>query len=125
MKRRSLVIGAVVLAVLLLANAFIPTAVGQKRKESPAAEEAGRITKGDASRILLKNGQHLLILQPRTKMVGGQAFVGGMVIEAQPAAGWMQWVPVSEVAQLDEFSDIWQLNRVYRVPAGPKPAVKK
>jgi hypothetical protein len=71
MKWRALVIGSAALALVLLAVVFIPPAVGQKRKESPAAEEAGRITKGDASRILLKNGQHLLILQPRTKMVGG------------------------------------------------------
>jgi hypothetical protein len=48
-----------------------------------------------------------------------------MVIEAQLAAGWMQWVPVSEVAQVDEFSDVAWLNRIYRVPAGPNPEAKK
>jgi hypothetical protein len=131
MKRNAPLLGAVatvaaVAALVTLAVFFAPAAVGQRQEATKEATKEARkevqpigerTKKEDAARILLKNGTALYIFEPRTKLIAGQTFFGG--IDINPAVRQpnerRQWVPLSEVARIEEYDHVQHLGQAYRL----------
>jgi hypothetical protein len=109
--KRTVLLGAAALTLVALAVVFAPVALCQK-KEAPA--DGIRVTKGEFARIFLKNGRDVVVSEPRTKLIAGQPFVGGKASPSFSSRISQHWVPVSEVAQIDDFANEMVLQLTIR-----------
>lgn len=75
---------------------------------------------GKAIHVLLKNqmqlqgrkSTYLFMEQPQIKVFGNTSFVVGRSIEHSTQV----WVPLSEVAAIEEFADVKEMGKIYSLP---------
>ena len=73
------------------------------------AEPAGEQFASEVVVIESKNGSTVALQQPRVRMIGGQGFVGGVVLSKEtspnpvPAVGSRIWIATSDISRIIEF----------------------
>jgi hypothetical protein len=112
MRRRVAVIVALLVGCAALAAGLRASGVpGPEVKPAPAFE-------GKAVVVQTKGNVTYYLERPTVKRLADRPFVVGRGVgRTKPA---MVWVPVDEVVMVDEFADVGEMSRWYRLDAGPE-----
>src|SRR5436190_4409468 len=117
--RHGKVFGAVVL-LALLGVGLVQSSDGPKAsdlKESAFTGKAIHVVLKGQIQLQAKNSTFLFLEQSQIRGFGNGSFVTGRSIEH----GRQIWVPLSEVAAIEEFADLKEMGKVYGLP---RPAEK-
>jgi hypothetical protein len=102
--------------VLLAAVAVVGLALGSGPLR--AADTGEYRFEGKAARVSVKGpvGPEMFIEQPRVRMLGDRPFVVG-----KPVGGrGLVWLPLADVILIEEFADVKEMGKVYRLPGAGK-----
>lgn len=111
--------GAVTMFALLgvgLAQSSGGPKVGDLKEATFTGKAVHVVLKGQIQ-LQAKNSTFLFLEQPQIRVFGNGSFVTGRSIEH----GRQIWVPLSEVAVIEEFADLKEMGKVYSLP---RPAEK-